>query len=165
MVVNSEYSINNITFIVNECPSGYGLSGKAKQCELCVSGYYSLLNTTEKCIKCNNKLESVVCNGNNELIINTHFWISIYKFSKNYETYFDLNTKSSKSIVVAQCPPNYCCQSNEGCNYYSEWVNNSESTQLCAFGRDPTVALCGKCLNGYSEVFQSVTCQLSGNDI
>ena len=43
------------------------------------------------------------------------------------------------------------------CNYTKYWIEK-DSSELCAANRDPEVALCGKCLDGYSEKYNTSQC-------
>ncbi|ETO18478.1 hypothetical protein RFI_18787, partial [Reticulomyxa filosa] len=53
------------------------------------------------------------------------------------------------------CPVNLCCNQFAGCLY-----DGSDSINLCAKNRDPTVPFCGKCLDGYSEIIGSTECKV-----
>lgn len=63
------------------------------------------------------------------------------------------------NIIASDCPNRYCCQLADGCNYVDDFDDN-----LCAPHRDPSVPLCGKCEEGYSELLGTVNCGLCDRD-
>eukprot|EP01084_Bolivina_argentea_P016901 31574_1 len=146
----------NITII--ECPSGSGVTGNALQCEECKIEYFSLLPTTSSCMKCNNNINGVTCFGTNNIHIEQDYWIAVYQYTQLiHDKYFSAvngTVNHNNHIISGSCPPGYCCKLETGCNFITD------SNVLCAPYRDPNVVLCGKCLDGYSELLFSTSCGL-----
>eukprot|EP01084_Bolivina_argentea_P263376 445763_1 len=143
-ILNNELNVNNITFAVGECPSGFGKSGTIKQCEMCSNGYFSLFPTIDECIDCNSDNidtnNAISCNGKNDILINYNYWIGIQIENNN------------QSIISSSCPPHRCCTNTSGCNYYKD------PDTLCANGRDKNSYLCSACINGHTEMIGSTQC-------
>merc|ERR1712151_512215 len=102
------------------------------QCSVCDEGAYSIEQTVDECIKCNeNDLEDIIqCPGSDNIWITYNHWIGI--------------AEDDGHIIGSDCPNRFCCQLADGCNYIDDFDDN-----LCALHRDPTVPLCGKCEEGY----------------
>eukprot|EP01084_Bolivina_argentea_P147726 258410_1 len=138
---------NNISII--HCPSGYGTVAvdhiSSKVCHLCPVTYYNLDNSDSTCLPCNDDDNyGITCPGADNIVISNDYWMTIDE--KN----------SDNSLITAKCPTNYCCKNVNGCNWHKNVVGLQSN--LCAANRDYTVALCGKCLDGYSELIGSVAC-------
>eukprot|EP01084_Bolivina_argentea_P123178 218298_1 len=144
-ISNDELTVNDLTFGVIPCPSGFGRSGAAQQCEICTNGYFSLYPTIHECVECaahnDFDLDAIACNGANKISIHYNYWIDI----ENY------------TMISGLCPPFRCCQNRNGCNYF-------ESFTLCSAGRDPSSHLCSECLPGYTELIASVSCGICQRD-
>ena len=120
---------------IEACPSGYGVSGTAKQCAPCKRGLYSFHVTDQECNECPADLEGIECQGSDIVLISYNYWMS-----------FDDND----SIISSECPIGYCCRSKDGCDY--------KEHELCTLNRNASIPLCGKCDNGYSELLNSAEC-------
>eukprot|EP01083_Nonionella_stella_P096611 271656_1 len=137
-VENDLLAINNLSFIVTKCPSGYGLSPPPiSQCLLCNVDEFSIGFTLEACISCTTlDWEGVSCRGADIIMIEANYWISL------------------DETISSHCPSGYCNAQ------YGDYLTLSESDDgLCALNRDPSVPLCGACKEGYSEVFGSSICK------
>ena len=131
-------STNNLTVKVIPCPSGFGVLGAAKQCVECSKGLYSITPTIDQCSECNTEdMRGVECLGGNSISVLYNHWMEIEEDGR---------------IVSSDCPNQYCCQKQDGCDYVMD------SAALCALHRDSTVPLCGKCERGYSEKLGTVNC-------
>ena len=69
-----------------------------------------------------------------------------------------MNIEENGSIIASDCPNQYCCQAQDGCDYVDDAAN------LCALHRDPDTPLCGKCVEGYSELLGTVNCGICDGD-
>eukprot|EP01083_Nonionella_stella_P238725 836372_1 len=140
-----------LSVIIADCPTGYGSTG-TNICDVCNRGYFNVFSTGNNlCYYCNeNAVEGVSCPGSSDIIIDYLYWVSIYQYSHLYESIFDANT--TQYIVSYKCPGLYCCQLDDGCNL----VDDHE--YLCAKNKEFEAPLCGKCKDGYSELFGTDNC-------
>eukprot|EP01083_Nonionella_stella_P104728 300551_1 len=152
-LVSSNQLVANdaLTVIITDCPAGYGSTG-TEICDVCNRGYFNVFSTDNNmCYYCNeNAVEGVSCPGSSDIIIDYLYWVSIYQYSHLYESIFDANT--TQYIVSYKCPGLYCCQLDDGCNL----VDDHE--YLCAKNKEFEAPLCGKCKDGYSELFGTDNC-------
>ena len=168
-VSNSDTALtsNSITMQIINCPSGFGIDSSSEdastssQCAECSSSYFSFENNNASCYWCGseNKLDGVECRGGNEIIIDYSHWMAVH-------TEWDASrTGLIPTLTSSDCPIGYCCQDTNGCNYYNDYYTISNGTttnvydsNICAYGRDPTVPLCGACIDGFTEYFGSADC-------
>eukprot|EP01083_Nonionella_stella_P076093 207162_1 len=141
-VMNGILLSNDIVVEIIPCPSGFGIAGAAFQCDECTDGYYSIESNTEACHKCNDDvLDGITCLGGDSIGIDYNYWMDI--------------TEINHTIISNDCPNGYCCQVHDGCDY----IQDGQQHNLCAMNRDPSISLCGGCLDGYSEILGSVACK------
>eukprot|EP01083_Nonionella_stella_P109825 320702_1 len=146
-VENDLLTVNNLSFTVIECPTGYGLAPHPNsQCYLCSVGEFSIGLSMTPCIRCtvqdHSTLLGVDCLGADKIRISKNYWVGLERGLEyaNYE------------IISTYCPSNYC-NPRKG-----EYLELRASNELCALNRDPNIPLCGACKSGYSEVFGSTIC-------
>eukprot|EP01084_Bolivina_argentea_P107323 191888_1 len=147
--VNSSYDIrvsettnqlqtSNVTITVVDCPNGFGTNQIETQCEQCSDGHFGFHG---QCYGCNQYQNiGIDCRGGDEIIVDQYYWMNIE------------NTHNSVSIISGVCPDSYCCMQQNGCHFF----NNK--TLLCAPNRDANSILCGKCVDGYSELLFTASC-------
>ena len=152
-------SVNNNAMIIDHlinitiipCPSAFGSNNN--QCDLCSRGYFSLLPSNDSCYYCNQAdLDGIACEGGDTIIIDYNYWIMTYKYQSGNAIDNAALFTQNEYILSALCPNDYCCQKEQGCNFVQD------SDELCAANRNSTAYLCGKCLDGYSEVFGTTNC-------
>ena len=140
---NDALFVNNLTVIVSECPSGFGLNEISSHCQECNIGEFSIEASRLPCKSCNNvpltEIQGIDCNGGNSIIISQNYWVGI-------------NHSSSYDIVSKHCPSNYCAQRQ------GNYLALRSSNELCANGRDKMTPLCGKCIDGLTELYGSANC-------
>eukprot|EP01084_Bolivina_argentea_P254585 428021_1 len=156
---NQLIETNSMTFEVTDCPSGYGVSHNGLQCDKCPSGFFNIFESSNKsCCPCfENKNKGIQCNGGNDIILQKNYWVGIKGITQQVVFENDNDT-----IVSASCAAGYCCSNNKGCmyTYNMKHVQHTQfHSQLCSSYREPNSILCSKCVEGYSEVFLSTTCQ------
>ncbi len=83
----------------------------------------------------------VDCIGGDRIMISQNYWIGI-------------NLDMINRIVSKHCPSNYCSQE------HGQYLELQQSNKLCALNRNTNTPLCGKCNEGFSEVFGSSNCAL-----
>eukprot|EP01084_Bolivina_argentea_P061625 112658_1 len=152
--LENEYLYFNdlINISITKCPSGYG-ANIANQCDVCSIGFYNLLATTDSCHYCNdNNLNGITCEGSNNIVVDYNVYAIIRNYGINADTNDNLYDTDNDYIISTKCPEKYCCQIKGGCNF----IHDQDS--LCAKNRDFNEYLCGKCLDGFSEVFGSSKC-------
>eukprot|EP01083_Nonionella_stella_P189601 701462_1 len=131
-----------IHIFISECNIGdelFGTTDTTFICSPCAIGSVGLVTGAE-CFECD-ETNGVQCMGLSNLIVSYNYWIKVTE---------------NGDISSNFCPSGHCCQDTSGCNY-----NGSSYALhgLCAVGRDLNSPLCGKCIDGYSEVFGSSSCQ------
>eukprot|EP01083_Nonionella_stella_P086331 239805_1 len=132
--------VNDISFVISPCPAGNGLNTISSQCYACNVGEFSLSPSVSPCISCTSKpLEGVECLGKDELIVSQNYWVGIHH-TKDYD------------IVSKHCPAHYCSQRK------GSYLELQASNELCALNRDPLTPFCGRCKDGFSELFGSTNC-------
>eukprot|EP01084_Bolivina_argentea_P255525 429801_1 len=141
-IKNNVLFTNDINIEIIECPKGFGVSGAAEQCDQCAVGTYSLTSNSEICNRCDDDVQNIQCISGDDILIDYNHWITIQKRSYNIN-----------KILTSDCPNGYCCQNINGCGYLLDY-----NTSLCALNRDPSIPICGKCMNGYSELLASSNC-------
>eukprot|EP01083_Nonionella_stella_P049805 132679_1 len=154
-VFNGDLLVNSfINFTVIECPSGYGLSTTAKQCEECKIYYANLVPTNTSCFKCDEDVDGVFCRGSNHIITQKSHWMAVYGYNNALDDLYFISNNAThyNPIISGRCPPGYCCDVDAGCDYMYE------TSSLCAAHRNASVPLCGRCEYGYSELFGSAKC-------
>ena len=135
-----------VIVIVIKCPSGFGLNLVSSQCIECSVDKFTIKESISECFNCdNNLLDGVECLGGNKIRVSRNYWIGINNFT--------LNLNINQDIVSQFCPSGYCNQI-----YNALYLKLYESEELCALNRDSNIPLCGKCKDGYSELFGSSNC-------
>ncbi len=128
-------------------------------CSPCPSGTYSLASGgvsmtnataanggTAQTIQCLECPAGGNCSfGVDKVLAVREFWGTIAGGASKAD---DPSTGRPEEWKFFSCPIGYCCNSSHGCNAESQ----------CAFGRDPSVPLCGECLPGYSQALVTTTC-------
>ena len=137
-----DFVTNAVRVVVTECPLGYGISSSTSQCEQCDTGKYSIESNLQECNVCNEDKWSVSCPGADVVIVDYNYWIQI-----THPT----NSTDFK-MITTDCPSSYCCQKADGCDYLLDF------DELCAANRNSSTALCGSCIDGYSELLATADC-------
>eukprot|EP01084_Bolivina_argentea_P061626 112660_1 len=152
-------TLNVFDLILNitNCPSGYKISVTGLYCNQCPSGQFSVFKNSKQCYSCNDMHNAVTClNGDNVIIANNYWMTIVEKYNDNNNN----NNNNNLQILTELCPIDYCCNDEKGCNYFQNIYNDSYTgSKLCANNRNHSEFLCGKCLDGYSEVFGTTNCQ------
>eukprot|EP01084_Bolivina_argentea_P033839 62564_1 len=143
-IINNEISIETVS-----CPIGYG-ADKNDFCHICESGTYNLLpNNNETCLPCHKREQhkGIDCRDG-EIFVDRNYWVG-----------FEIED-NAHVMISGECPSGYCCITTQ-CEYIG-----SNQTDLCVFGRDYSSAMCGQCLEGYSQAMNSIKCvKCNGNNI
>eukprot|EP01083_Nonionella_stella_P043952 118559_1 len=157
---DTHLAIEQIEIYVHPCDVGFGLN-PLNQCLLCGMNYFNLDANDNECHSCSRSTDfnriGYECKGSSEFMIEYNWWIAMAQYSSGWQYIFDDNA-SAYEIVSSVCPASFCCPHREGCNL----VTHQQT--LCAKNRDPSVALCGRCLEGYSEVYGSTQCAICDQD-
>eukprot|EP01084_Bolivina_argentea_P285669 489918_1 len=150
----------SISKILCFCQNGYFGVG----CDECAPGYYNIQfahnDSDIHCIHCINENDnSYHCPGGKtiNIIVSFNHWIIVRDYSIGHENIFGDNIDDNITIISSICPSKYCCRDNNKCDY-------NDTTTLCAKNRDANSPLCGNCIDGYSEVYASNTCQKCNNN-
>eukprot|EP01084_Bolivina_argentea_P024126 45010_1 len=150
------YPTNGITVTIRSCQPGYGMDHlNQAQCLLCPYNSFTLTAGVEPCHKCNSDSDGYVCKGGNDVVVKYNFWLSALNTS-NKEFYPFINITGQDVLSSEFCPPGYCCQKYDGCNFLEEY--NKSTSSFCAFGRNMSTPLCGQCQNGRSELAGTTNC-------
>eukprot|EP01084_Bolivina_argentea_P124583 220759_1 len=124
------------------CPIGYGATENKYQCEKCAATKYNLqTNNTNQCLPCDSDSNKGIECFDGSIFVEYNYWIGI--------------NVNDQSLISSLCPHGYCCQNETKCEYKS----SLQMQQSCSLNRDPTSFLCSKCIDGYSQVFQSAICK------
>ena len=158
---------------LNPCGVGSGLSkdgeDPAPHCIKCPENYINLYQQDDVCHACLTSEEKTIgysCKGSSNILVDYNHWMSIKGYSNGWQYIFKQDIKNesypSYDIISSTCPPLYCCQSQNGCLYNNNAVQEETDPEseearrrrlltaeglLCAIGRDPSVPLCGGCLD------------------
>ena len=129
----------NINLTVDYCPAGSGVSGD--QCVTCSKGYYTIEKNDYECHECPSGLsgDGITCSGNKDLVITAGFYAYIKQ-------------DSDGELKAVDCPDGFCCQLDNGCNYFTQ------QDSFCASNRDYDEPMCGACISGYSEILVGTSC-------
>ena len=140
----------NITII--SCPQGWGKFEKNNICTQCDTTQFKLYSGNNPCQSCTGLDRFIDCPGNDIVTVSIDKWVNIRNpYNLTYKSEYN-DIFGSDYIIMSDCPQGICCQNPDGCNYLTD--------NLCAPNRDPNIPLCGKCLDGYSEVFASNACEI-----
>ena len=173
LLTNKQYQI---TF--KSCDTGSGLvidgdksssdASASSGCFTCPQNYVNLLNNDNVCHSCSgsqkNNDNGYDCTGSSDILIDYNYWISISGFTPNSDQLFPEDQPQQMKFVSSHCPQGHCCLDKNGC-YYDVNISSrrrrlqSDSSKVCALNRDSTTPLCGGCLDGYSQVYGSTSCQ------
>eukprot|EP01084_Bolivina_argentea_P205839 351558_1 len=163
------YPLNGISITVKSCPRGQGINSQAcASCVQCPYNQFMLIPSIEQCYSCNQNnmkyLNGIICQGNDSIMISYNYWVSALSTNNN-KFHLLIDYTDGYEIYSSYCPSGFCCTSLGGCNYiesYDCYYNNEIKTcshpGLCAFGRDPSSILCGKCEQGKSVLWGSTNC-------
>ena len=155
------YDYINIT--VTGCQLRYGIdsSSSVAVCGECGHNTFNFDGISPCYSNCDEKHNGYQCLGGESIEVRFHYWISAISNNNNNNKLYPLyEIDSADSIISSICPPGYCCNDKNGCDYYSNYINyqNNKFSSLCAKGRDLSTALCSKCINGKYELIGTNEC-------
>ena len=126
------------------------MTGVSFSCETTCSGTQYLFTRWEPaCYEC--PALGATCSGDNMVILDYAYYGLVNKTEQKY----DSNELCFVEIESYLCPSGLCCTELGGCTFDN---TNDSYNVLCAKNRDPSVYFCGKCHEGYSEVYGSYSC-------
>eukprot|EP01083_Nonionella_stella_P187699 690323_1 len=149
------------------CDSGKGLLSDTwiMDCTECPQNQFTFSSGFSECIHCDETNVGLSCEGSNEVIVEYNYFV--YGYSLLHDEFISFYDVNNEDIIYSSiCPPNFCCRSTTGCNFFAEyiiWISNEFSNQkddgsLCAKGRNYTSLLCGECEDGLYELFGTTQC-------
>ena len=73
-------------------------------------------------------ISGLVCEGGNRTHLSYNYWVGSYDANKKeiksfYEIKYNESSDDIDTIITGLCPPKYCCQSLDGCDYLTEYNN------------------------------------------
>eukprot|EP01083_Nonionella_stella_P031956 87461_1 len=165
-VFNDEFVVN-----INECPIAQGIATNAEilDCAECEENAFKLRSGNTDCLQCNADIgDSMQCHGADDVIINYNRWVG----GVNNEVISIFEVDSDDALFGIQCPPNYCCMNENGCDLMNDFIVTAsandtqsffheyqdETGSLCAKYRDFDTPLCSKCIAGKYEMMGSTAC-------
>eukprot|EP01084_Bolivina_argentea_P110895 197961_1 len=133
--ITLESDVRNFT--IAECEPGYGTTRGAAtiDCNECPFNQFTLRESLDPCIACENIDDGLVCQGGNQTELTYNFWVAVWDYKQyNLKPFYDIQEyddtdtiQKNDVIVTALCPPKYCCQDVSGCDYLTEYLNKPKA--------------------------------------
>ena len=155
---SSSLQVADIEFEMSECPAGYGADRDSSSsiCTECELNSFTLDSSISSCVECSSVVkdyssqEALQCLRTDYIDVTWGFWLYIERQSTNNTD----NDELDYTVIYSDCPAGFCCRNTAGCDYLRGIENyNDPNNRLCAKNRDPTVALCGECLDDFYELY------------
>ena len=165
----AKYYYSTFSVITTLCPTGSSVSiysegsticnntqmtGVSFTCDTTCSGSEYLFTRWEpSCHDCPSS--GATCSGGDEVILDYGYYGHVTTEKSWTDPPDSGNDICIVRIATYLCPSDLCCGGFDGCKYKH---TTDTMSVLCAENRNSSVPFCGRCNDGYSEVYGSYSC-------